>query len=76
MLFISGFSPDFYSVNDNSLCLIIDRIKNAIVATSYAVAFFCSELSGTLWSWIGGEGKDCSVNGSPVFYGNLFSIFF
>jgi hypothetical protein len=76
MLFVSRFPFDFYPVDNDGLYLIVYRIKNAIVTNTNAIAFFFCEFFRTVWSWIGSKGKNCFINGRPIFCWNLFRLFF
>src|SRR4030066_2526414 len=59
--FLTGFTLNFNSVNNDNLCFIIYCIKDAIVACPDAVSFFLRELFGSIRSWIGSQGKNSFV---------------
>lgn len=76
MLFIGRFSFALDPVNDDGFCFIVYRIKNAVIACTDSMAFFCSEFFRAAGPWIGCKGKDRFVNSLPVFVRNLLCLFF
>ena len=74
MLFVSRFSFNFYSVNNNNLCFIIYRIEDAVVTGTNAIAFFFSELLTPMGSWNGCERKNSTVNRRSKFLRNIIRL--
>src|SRR4030042_2163822 len=69
--FLTGFTLNFNSVNNDNLCFIIYCIKDAIVASPDTVSFFLRELFGSIRPWIGNQGKNSFINGSSIFCRNF-----
>jgi hypothetical protein len=69
--FLTGFTLNFNSVNNDNLCFIIYCIKDAVVACPDAVSFFLRELFGSIRPWIGSQGKNGFVKGSSIFCRNF-----
>jgi len=76
ILLIGRFPFDFYPVNDNNLCIIINHVKDTIITGTYTIAFFFHEFFRAGLSWIGGEGKDCFIYSVAVLLRNLLCFFF